>query len=737
MQNHINAEFLRIENENPKIFGGVQLRSMPSTAARDVFNMTRKAVAQTESNVKLEDIKTSVDRFTVDKYFNKLSTSIANVVNNYLQGIKQNDTGSIVTDYNELCMYLKTVINWKTLSETDKNTITAKFNELIPQVNELMDVAITEKYTDIKQIEELRNNLMVRNYAPILYLNFADAIKSKKPDYKTRKELSTKLFTLLNEPMLDDAIKEQIEDKIEVYDEARNKFVSAKNADRKKFYKSILDKQERELNVYIEGIFRSIPQIDLGEDVYPSLSKEELSRREEDIGLYIPKPKGELSLLQKMKLERGDAYVPYEEVPTRKYTKEEQSERRKQLADSKRKQSQYENLSYLNKPYEVTKESSGLTEEDEKQFRDFSERKYEEAFGPQETYAEIGQIKSTANNEIEILREKHDEDIDNLEQDSLKQLKRIKFMNKKNVDALIVSLNKINADLEEFDLINERIRDYKTNGIAQKLSVTRKPDVRAGYLLLKEQNAKDKIRVDHISKTIAIMRMKEQKIKDEIAQLNRNHADKKQEITKQFDERKKQIEMQYRKSVDEIKANEKVDVKQRRRLLPEAELEQFQKRKEKKKDIGRSIEERNYERMRREEYAKPGIERRKRDIADSKEYYKEQKQRDREQKAYETRERKLLKDAERRLMTEEEKAMEQEYYDLGGEGKPRKGKGRTQGAGGEIVERKLRNAIRYDGAISPFRARKPFIPKNSNENDPSVNLYPTFDLSKFDIKIKK
>ena len=37
--------------------------------------------------------------------------------------------------------------------------------------------------------------------------------------------------------MLDDAIKAQIEDKIEVYDEARNKFVSAKNADRKKFYK--------------------------------------------------------------------------------------------------------------------------------------------------------------------------------------------------------------------------------------------------------------------------------------------------------------------------------------------------------------------------------------------------------------------------------------------------------------------------------------------------------------------
>ena len=116
-------------------------------------------------------------RYVIIQYFNKLSTSIAQVVNNYLQGVKQNDTGSIVADYNELCMFLKNVINWKTLSETDKNTITAKFNEMIPQVNELMDVAITEKYTDVKQIEELRNNLMVRNYVPILYLNFAEDIK--------------------------------------------------------------------------------------------------------------------------------------------------------------------------------------------------------------------------------------------------------------------------------------------------------------------------------------------------------------------------------------------------------------------------------------------------------------------------------------------------------------------------------------------------------------------------------
>ena len=88
-----------------------------------------------------------------------------------MQGGTQNDSGKIISTYNELCMYIKTVIQWKTLSENDRNMIVAKFNELLPQVNELMDVAITEKYTDRKQIEELKNNLVTRNYVPILYFS--------------------------------------------------------------------------------------------------------------------------------------------------------------------------------------------------------------------------------------------------------------------------------------------------------------------------------------------------------------------------------------------------------------------------------------------------------------------------------------------------------------------------------------------------------------------------------------
>ena len=155
---HINNEVVRQEQEKQKLglSGGMQLKSYKDNTAKKVMAITRKGVAQFEADEKLIDIKDSVDRFKVDRYFNDLSTSIANVINNYLQGVKQNDTGDIIAKYNELSMYLKTVINWKKLSENDKNLIEAKFNELIPQVNELMDVAVTEKYTDRKQIEELK-----------------------------------------------------------------------------------------------------------------------------------------------------------------------------------------------------------------------------------------------------------------------------------------------------------------------------------------------------------------------------------------------------------------------------------------------------------------------------------------------------------------------------------------------------------------------------------------------------
>jgi hypothetical protein len=87
--------------------------------------------------------------------------------------------------------------------------------------------------------------------------------------------LSTKLFRILNDPGVADVIKRDLEDKIETYDEARNKFVSAKNKDRKQFYRKILGEQEKVLNTIIDQIFGSIPRIPFDRPISEELDEDD------------------------------------------------------------------------------------------------------------------------------------------------------------------------------------------------------------------------------------------------------------------------------------------------------------------------------------------------------------------------------------------------------------------------------------------------------------------------------
>ena len=59
----INNEMLRLERQKPITGGAVPLLSYRNDAPKRSMAILRKAVAQTESNVKLEDIKESVNRF--------------------------------------------------------------------------------------------------------------------------------------------------------------------------------------------------------------------------------------------------------------------------------------------------------------------------------------------------------------------------------------------------------------------------------------------------------------------------------------------------------------------------------------------------------------------------------------------------------------------------------------------------------------------------------------------------
>jgi hypothetical protein len=270
MNNHINQEMLRLE----RVGKGMPLKSYKDDSAKKALAIIRRGIANSEAEEKLEDIKTSVDRFKVDRYFNNLSTSIATIINNYLQGNQQNDTGSIIPTYNELCMYLKTVIKWKTLSENDRNMITAKFNELLPQVNELMDVAITEKYTDRKQIAELKNNIEIRNYVPIVYKNYAEKIISKKPEYKEIRDIQAELYDILTlkEDIIPEYEKQQLENDIADLEKYQNIYISSTSKEKRKFAQVMIKRKQDRIMEKVDEIQKRLETIPDEIEFTPSIT---------------------------------------------------------------------------------------------------------------------------------------------------------------------------------------------------------------------------------------------------------------------------------------------------------------------------------------------------------------------------------------------------------------------------------------------------------------------------------
>jgi hypothetical protein len=254
---HIINEVLKQEQEKNKINfhgKGLPMKSYKDDSAKKVLAITRRGVAQFEAENKFEDIKTSVDKFKVEKYFNNLSTSIANVINNYLQGIEQSDSGDVIQNYNKLSLFLRTVIDFKKLSQNDRNMIIAKFTELLPQINELMDVAVIEKYDDRKQIEMLRDNIQVRNYVPILYENYAEKIKSKKPEYITRKQLKKDIYYVLNNKNVSAFEKKDLEDLIASYEYTQETLIKSKNKQQKIY----LQKELQSINDTIQTALSEI-----------------------------------------------------------------------------------------------------------------------------------------------------------------------------------------------------------------------------------------------------------------------------------------------------------------------------------------------------------------------------------------------------------------------------------------------------------------------------------------------
>jgi hypothetical protein len=177
----------------------------PAVATNDtkllkkVMDFQRRAVRDMESEIKPVGIKEGVDRYKFEKKFEELLNQINAQIEAYLSGnIEDNDTGSVISLYNDLVLYLKNILNYKNLSETEKENIKTEFNNILPQITQLMDIAISQNYVDKKHIEELYNNIVNQNYRQVKTPSYKKQIEEKQPIYNIIDNYSKNVDDIIN-----------------------------------------------------------------------------------------------------------------------------------------------------------------------------------------------------------------------------------------------------------------------------------------------------------------------------------------------------------------------------------------------------------------------------------------------------------------------------------------------------------------------------------------------------------
>ena len=250
MDRHINNAAVAAENEylhggKRYIGSGSILRTYKDDSAKKAMYFLRKAVAQMAAPEKLDTVKDSVDRFKLERYFNDLETELANTIEAYVQGQEQLNTGKLIPAYNNLVIYLKNILNWKNLNETEKSNIDSKFISLLPQINEIMDITQTQDYTDKNEIKELYENVLFKDYQPIKYKSYVEKIVEKKGIYIMRDKFLNSIYDTLNNPdvykVIKDAIKKQLDELIKLQDDyIKTKIKTKKNYLEKKI-KEVID----------------------------------------------------------------------------------------------------------------------------------------------------------------------------------------------------------------------------------------------------------------------------------------------------------------------------------------------------------------------------------------------------------------------------------------------------------------------------------------------------------------
>jgi len=141
---------------------------------REVIKRDYARVKLYNSSYKPPNKLEAIVSFNINKYFAHLTESLQTILDDYIHDPdSRNETGDVPKDYNTLVYYIQSFIKQYNLSQRDASQIEDKFDQVLPLIRKIKDIAVAQDFSDRDIVEKIFNNVENRNYQPVEIREFA------------------------------------------------------------------------------------------------------------------------------------------------------------------------------------------------------------------------------------------------------------------------------------------------------------------------------------------------------------------------------------------------------------------------------------------------------------------------------------------------------------------------------------------------------------------------------------
>lgn len=157
-------------------------------------------------------------KYNLSNLFNKFRLGLEDTIDSYNQGMRIEGFGEIIRDYNQIVNYITAYAKQNQLSTQDQEFINKQFDDLLPYVTTVSQIASNENSIDKEDVAEFFNRYRSKDRSPVGLSESLvkrrqegyDVIAPQEQIFKEEKERFARLFDRIENSQLEQDEKDRL-----------------------------------------------------------------------------------------------------------------------------------------------------------------------------------------------------------------------------------------------------------------------------------------------------------------------------------------------------------------------------------------------------------------------------------------------------------------------------------------------------------------------------------------------